>query len=302
MKNGENMGHGLVKLDAWLKDILVDPLSKEPLNVLDANGCVKTSYGRLYPFDGSILDLRVLNNRTTSDQKMWRDGQLEYEHLSEQVAVRDADNDYEAENIPIAAVYKAVPIEGRCLDVGGHQGRLRRYLSPNQEYVSCDPFHNVFDNLDQQPKLLSTYPFLKNQVNFLCCDAEFLPFKSQSFDTVHMRSVIDHFLSPEQAMCEAYRVLRTGGALIVGLYVHGGKSGRADAMDHAKELIKDTLTKVGFDRFKDHHVWHPTFAELKSLISENGFDIETVHWQDGSGDTVCYIKGRKKATWSRVAG
>lgn len=302
MNKGENMGSGVVKLDAWLKDILVDPLSKEALTVPLEKGEVKTSYGRRYSFDGAILDLRVLNNRTTPDQKLWRDGQLEYELLSEHVAAQDASHDYEAENIPVAAVYKAVPVEGRCLDVGGHQGRLRRYLRPDQEYVSCDPFRHVFDKLDQQPKLLATYPFLKAPVNFLCCDAEFLPFQSQSFDTVHMRSVIDHFLSPEQALCEAYRVLRTGGALIVGLYVHGGKSGRTDAIDHAKELIKDTLTKVGFDRFKDHHVWHPTFAELQALIADNGFDIETVYWQEGSDDSVCYIKARKQVTWSRRAG
>lgn len=296
------MGTGLVKLDAWLKDILVDPLNKEPLTVPAGQAPVKTSYGRLYPSDGEILDLRVLNNKTTPDQKLWRDGQIEYELLSAHVAEKDAAQNYEADNVPVEGVYKAIPVEGRCLDVGGHQGRLRRYLKPNQEYVSCDPFLNVFDKLDQQPKLLAAYPFLKDPVNFLCCDAEFLPFKSQSFDTVHMRSVIDHFLSPELALCEAYRVLRSGGALIVGLYVHGGKSGQTPAMENAKEMVKDALTAVGFDRFKDHHVWHPTFNELKTLISENGFEVETVHWQEGSNDSVCYIKGRKRETWSRLPG
>jgi ubiquinone/menaquinone biosynthesis C-methylase UbiE len=130
-------------------------------------------------------------------------------------------------------------------------------------------------------------------VNFVCCDAEFLPFRSAFFQTVHMRSVIDHFLSPELALNEAYRVLRTDGALIVGLFVHGGKRGKPDIKSIAKELVRETLIAAGIKRFKDYHVWHPTYKELTDLISDCGFKIEKVHWQKGYNDTVCYVRARK---------
>ena len=106
---------------------------------------------------------------------------------------------------------------------GGHQGRLRAFLSPGQEYLSCDPFISVFDSIKKSKNLVKVYPFLLSPVNFICCHAEYLPFRSLAFDTVHMRSVIDHFLSPEIAMREAFRVMSHDGQLIVGLYVRGGR-------------------------------------------------------------------------------
>ena len=41
-----------------------------------------------------------------------------------------------------------------------------------------------------------------------------------------MRSVLDHFHSPDLALFEAARVLKRNGKLVIGLYVDGGKSGR----------------------------------------------------------------------------
>jgi demethylmenaquinone methyltransferase/2-methoxy-6-polyprenyl-1,4-benzoquinol methylase len=52
--------------------------------------------------------------------------------------------------------------------------------------------------------------------NFVAAHAEHLPFASQSFDAVHMRSVIDHFRDSASAFIEAIRVLRPGDHLIVG--------------------------------------------------------------------------------------
>jgi SAM-dependent methyltransferase len=286
------MNEKIVKLDQWLLDILVDPLSKRPLT-LEGN-LLKTTYGRQYPIRNMIYDLRMLNNETTADQKLWKEGQLEYERWSSDLAALDGQRDYLSEIEGVREVYQAIPVTGRCLDVGGHQGRLRQFLSPGQEYVSCDPFLNVFDHLDRQPNLLKAYPFLRDPVNFLCCDAEFLPFDLMSFDTVHMRSVIDHFFCPELALNEAYRVLKTNGALVVGLFVQGGKSGKSDIKSVAKELLRDTLVACGMTQYKDYHVWHPTHRELVALIQHCGFKIEIEHWQKGSSDTVCYLLARKQ--------
>ena len=286
-----------VKLDSWAKDLLVDPLSKEPLS-FEYNQLL-SPYGRKYPIVGGIYDLRLLNNRTTRDQKRWREGQRQYERWSRNRSAHDELQVYYSEIEGIKEVYSEIPIEGDCLDVGGHQGRLRRFLTEGQNYISCDPFIDVLDDLEKQPNLLKAYPFLVDPVNFICCDAEFLPFRSSCFQTVHMRSVIDHLLNPELALNEVYRVLESGGSLIVGLYVYGGKRGKPDIRTQAKEFTKDMFSALGIDRFRDHHVWHPTYAELTELILECGFEIDKVYWQEGQNDTVCYIRAQKQAGLTR---
>lgn len=287
-----------IRIDEWVKEIIVDPLSKQPLTISDDGKYLFSPYGRKYPIIKGIYDLRLLNNETTDDQRKWKKGQDEYEKYSISVSMSDNTN-YEGELDGVRDVYKEIPIEGSCLDVGGHQGRLRAFLDADQKYISCDPYLNVFDGISEHPNLIKTYPFLLEPVNFLSCDAEFLPFKSCVFQTVHMRSVIDHFLSPELALNEAYRVLRSDGNLIVGLFVHGGKRGNPDIRSLAKEFIIETLVAAGINRFKDHHVWHPTYKELTILISDCGFNIEKVHWQKGYNDTVCYIRARKSLGLTR---
>jgi SAM-dependent methyltransferase len=289
----------LVSVEPWVTALLVDPLGKGGLVKSADSRWLTTSYGRKYPIRDKIFDLRVLNHYTTPDQRRWKAGQSAYEEWANDAYLRDAKIDFQAERESMGEVYAEIPIEGRCLDVGGGQGRLRAFVRPGQTYISCDPILNPFIGLERQPNLVKAYPFLLEPVNFLACEAEFLPFRSGSFQTVHMRSVIDHFCSPELALNEAYRVLEPEGALIVGIYVSGGRVGRLDLKKRIKEALRRALVKVGLRRFEDHHVWHPTYAELRDLVEQCGFQIDRVHWQKGWGDTVCYLRGIKQPALCR---
>ena len=190
-------------------------------------------------------------------------------------------------------MYTKIGLNGNVLDVGGYLGTLRKFLQPGQRYINCDPIINAFENIYKRKGLIKSYPFLTDNVNFICCDAEFLPFKSNSFNTVNMRSVIDHFLNPELALLESYRVLQNEGILVVGLYVHGGKENKHSTIEEFKEKARSVFELIGINRFADHHVWHPSYDTLIKLISSNGFNVEQVFWQEGYKDTVCYIKARK---------
>lgn len=227
------------------------------------------------------------------DAVLWKHGQDAYEDWSKRIARADSLKSYQMEIESVRDVYSAIPIRGRCLDVGGHQGRLRAYLSPGPEYMIVDPYLNVFSGIEEQPNLLSVYPFLRNPVNFVCGVAEHLPLRTKSFDCIHKRSVIDHFQNPALALLEAYRVLRDDGSLVIGSYVEGGRTGRLSGREFVKEAIRSVLTGMGFKRWMDHHVWHPTYTELIDLIQKCGFDIEHTHWQKGFNDRVCYIKARR---------
>jgi SAM-dependent methyltransferase len=279
-----------VKVDKWLEQTLVDPLDKGPL--VNRTTCLTSSYGRHYPIIDGIYDLRLLTQHVGEVGELWKEGQKEYERWSDDLAKGDGKQDYVAERESVLDVYEAIPIVGRCLDIGGHQGRLRAFLSPGQEYVSVDPFLQIFKGMDSQKQLLEAFPCLQNPVNFICTFAEHLPFANASFDTAHMRSCIDHFYNPELALLEAQRVLKVGAQLIVGLYVEGGRLGKRTPQEQAKEGARFVLSLVT-NRYKDHHVWHPTYVELCGLIERTGFHIETTYWQRAFIDRVCYIKARK---------
>ena len=279
------------KLDSWIEEIIVDPLGKESLTKFfnEEIFFLKTNYNKKYPILDGIYDLRLLKGDVTNDQKTWVKGQIEYEEYSKTILLNDNIN-YESELRGMTKVYQEIPVTGRCLDVGGHRGQLREFLNDDQEYITCDPFLNIFQNIEHRSNYLKVYKCLNQPVNFICCTAEYLPFKSNSFDTVHMRSVIDHFLNPESALLEAYRVLNKQGSLIVGLYVYGGKKGKVSFVRKLKDMIKNILPFMGIHRYTDHHTWHPTFKELKDLIITCGFDISKVYWQT---DSVCYISAIK---------
>ena len=281
-----------VFLDDWAKGLLVDPIGKSRLEFRGNTVC--SDYGRCYPIRGGIIDLRPFAASVGEHAETWKTGQMAYESWSDAVARKDSRADYEEELDSVRDVYEAIPIHGACLDVGGHQGRLRAFLAPDQKYMVIDPFINVFDDIKLQPNLLEAYPFLTESVNFVCGVAEHLPVRANSFDVVHMRSVIDHFQDPALALLEAYRVLKEGGYLVVGLFVEGGETGRLTLTEQAKELVRTILPWFGIKKWTDHHVWHPTYAELVALIQASGFAIDLVYWQKAFVDRVCYIKACKR--------
>jgi hypothetical protein len=90
-------------------------------------------------------------------------------------------------------------------------------------------------------------------------------------------------------LLEARRVLKPDGKLVIGLYVDGGKSGRRNLDRKLKEIARPILTAIGFRKFRDRHIFHPTYADLKQIISDNGFHIAVTYWQPQWNDTVCYI-------------
>lgn len=181
-------------------------------------------------------------------------------------------------------------MSGRVLDVGGHAGTVRHFLPNDTAFVSVDPFIDWKRSIPPQKR--EAYPYLNQHLNFIAACAEFLPFQAGVFDWVHMRSMLDHAHSPDLALMEARRVLKPDGGLVVGLYVDGGKSGRRTLDRKLKEIVRSVLVSIGVTRYKDHHTFHPTFANLKKIIVDNGFRVEDVFWQPQWNDTVCYITAR----------
>jgi ubiquinone/menaquinone biosynthesis C-methylase UbiE len=257
--------------DAWVLELLADPVSKAPAtpaNLKSQNG---------------IIDARVFLKHTIGFRG-WSDGQNFYETWDE--SPRRAAH-FRAEIEYDRPVYAHIQMHGRILDVGGGVGTVREFLEPHVEYVSIDPYIDCLTNVD--PEKVRVYTSLRKPPNFIAACAEFMPFRSESFDWIHMRSMIDHLHSPDLALMEARRVLKPDGKLVVGLYVEGGKSGKPALKRRAKNVIRACLSFFHVSQFADHHTFHPTYRHLRELIEDGGFRIDDVYWQPHWNDTVCYV-------------
>lgn len=266
----------MIKLEPWVETVLADPLTK-----------ASARSSSFYSLNG-VLDARVFL-KNTHGYSEWAEGQHEYETL---IANDFASTEEYREEIERdRPVYSHFRLSGRILDCGGGVGTVREFLPEDIEFVSIDPWI-------QAPFVVTTtrseaYTCLTKPLNFIAATAEFIPFVAESFDWVHMRSMLDHVQVPDLAILEAKRVLRSNGKLLVGLYVEGGKDGHIPVRQRIKEGIKLGLATLGIERWKDHHVWHPTYRSLCKLITDNGLLVEDTFWQSCWNNKVCYVCARK---------
>lgn len=92
-------------------------------------------------------------------------------------------------------------ISGKILDIGcGHQ-QIKNYLAANTEYIGLDYYQTATEWYHSRPAIYG--------------NAEQLPIISNSMDAVLLLDVLEHLPDPHACLCEAHRVLKTGGTLII---------------------------------------------------------------------------------------
>jgi SAM-dependent methyltransferase len=261
-------------LEPWFVAALRHPISKKPLAEKDCRVV------------NGILDFRP----DLPDAQVWKSGQDAYEKWEKQQIRTGTDQLFKRELESVKEIYAAMPIKGACLDVGGLDGRIRSFMEPGQRYACVDPYPGAIADIALQLALTKAYPALVNPVNFVCGMAEYLPIADCTFDTVHMRSVIDHMNDPAQALREAARVLRPYGQIVVGVSVEAGKTGKLSLKERGRETLRSVLVALGVERYRDHHVWHPTWPTLKHLIETAGFTCAPPYWQSTRVVYVCALK------------
>lgn len=268
-----------IVIDKWVEKILVDPITKKEK---------KISEFKKYK---NIIDARIFL-RNSQGFEDWSEGQKEFEEWEiSSVYYKSLLKNYIKEKNRDELIYEYFPLDGDILDVGGLSGTTREFIKRDSRYISIDPYIKCLEEIPK-PKLAS-YKCLSEKLNFIGGMAEFLPFKDKCFNWVHMRSIIDHVQVPDLALKEAKRVLKDEGSILIGLSVDGGKEEKKTNVELLKELLKDFLVLVGFKRYKDHHIFHPTLSNLKKLIQDNGFVISDLFWQPGWNNKVVYIKANK---------
>lgn len=267
-------------LDDFVLSVIADPITKMPIKIADC------------PFLHGLIDLRVyLKNSPGFD--LWMNGQDEYEQILKSGGAIEENSiaGYRDEIEYDRVIYKHFGLFGNVLDVGGGVGTIREFLDPTVNYLSVDPYIYGFREISEAK--IEAYQCLKEDCNFIAGMSEFLPITSSSFDWVHMRSMLDHVQIPDLALIEARRVLKENGRLLVGMLVEGGRSGRKTLLEIFTEFVKMVLSPF-LKRFRDHHVWHPTYSGLVKLLDDNGFEVVRKFWQPKWNDKVVYIEAHKR--------
>jgi SAM-dependent methyltransferase len=241
--------------------------------------------------------------------KAWVDGQIEYERWA--TSGCQVEQDCEDQR-GLAEVYSTLlPMRGRVLDVAGGFGLLRDLLSTDDQYVAIDPWIGAPRFLaSAQPAISQRFRRVDTPVPFVAGHGEWLPFASRTFDWVHMRSCLDHFLDPFQAAREGWRVLVPGGHLAIGVAARGGPSSvmedgvRGIVARVARKLRQEGLrgaAKRAVQRLRaplehDAHMWHPSLEAIQALLVAAGFVVSEWKWLEPPGDFCLYLRAQKPVT------
>lgn len=267
-------------MNEFLRKRLVCPVSKAPLSLID--GLLFAPCGLKYRENDFRVGLEFSQD--------WSEGQSEYESFEKRwlkmVNHPEKLSDLDSET---ADVYAEIQMHGDVLDVGGAYGFVIKQagLDPDR-YISIDPIDMDWNRLREYEHINAHYSVCQG-ASRIRGFAEFLPFADASFDFVHMRSCIDHFANPKLALMEAFRVLRRGGRLVVGISLEGsykrdqaGLKGLVKRMASKSPALRHMINIVKHD----HHMFHPTRDSLGELIEDNGFKIEKEVWQQAYHNVI----------------
>lgn len=262
---------------------LICPISRDRL--FNSGYGLTSETGYEYPGGDFRIVAGLANNPS------WIKGQEHYEEYHRKWITQPAEF-YDSCDQETHEVYRQIPLYGDVLDVGGGYGTVGLQARiPLQNLTCIDPMVCLFNELS--PSFFKEHYKELEAVVRIPGFAEYLPFKNQAFDTVHMRSCLDHFANPHLALLEARRVIKSDGQLVIGIALEGAyKLGKSGIKNKIKKSIKNSFIGNVYEYFFDSHMFHPTNDSIRLLLNSTGFAIKKIVSQPGYSNVV-YIQATK---------
>jgi len=155
------------------------------------------------------------------------------------------------------AVISQIGTGGQLLDIGCGTGLfIRRYLRHGGEVTGIDISTGMI------ARAVTFFP----DERFLVGNAEFLPFKPDSFDSVSSLLAFSYLTRPLQTLQDCLRILRPGGRIAVCTLGKNVFTSGLPALLVIGEKMK--IRRVGVGTFTEHYY---TAKEMYELLEEAGF-------------------------------
>jgi ubiquinone/menaquinone biosynthesis C-methylase UbiE len=115
---------------------------------------------------------------------------------------------------------------------------------------------------------------------FVTGEVENTPFDDKCFDIVISTEVVEHLADPGRALKEFHRILKPGGAAIIGTqnraYVFERIGKRLPGWAFRKMAGRKYDGEIGSDYWEHAHPSEMTWREFRAKLQQNGFKLEAV--------------------------
>ena len=111
-----------------------------------------------------------------------------------------------------------------------------------------------------------------NNDNVICCDAELLPFKKNTFDCIISAEMIYYLQNPEKFIKYSREILRDKGQFFISM---------TNSEMAIIDKIRSKLRIIGLQKmyFDDGLKEFMKLTDLKTLLENNGFEIQSIKKQ-----------------------
>jgi ubiquinone/menaquinone biosynthesis C-methylase UbiE len=186
-----------------------------------------------------------------------------------------------AEAEPDLAAFAGAGSGALVLDVGAGSGRAAKaFLAAGARVVLLER---------DGARLSEAAKDVEGTAHFVRGDARALPFGAATFDAVVLRALVHHLREPADALREAARVARPGGAVLLV-----DKAGPEDMEVRARRNALERLRHPG-------HVWSWSERELRTLAGSARLDVEAVEaWSEDRDAGEWIARGECPPPWDGI--
>jgi SAM-dependent methyltransferase len=157
-------------------------------------------------------------------------------------------------------------LEGNVLDVGCAEGRPRRWLPPDANYIGLDYYSTATDWYGTRPDVFG--------------DARALPIADGSIDHALLLDVLEHIPDPDLCLAELHRVLKPGGSLTLQVpFLYPVHDAPLDFHRWTRFGLKRAAASAGFEVSNETAIGHP--LETAALNANIAFSQSVINWIRG---------------------